>query len=403
MHIPNAAKIMKLSSISSALGFFWRSKKVWRKPGRAKVLIFDRTASEIFLSYLDPKSVEMLDVRGESLNLYVLFKCLINWKLSRINYYFQYLTCVKPKVALTLIHNDSSFYLLKDQQKDLVTVFVQNGSLRDTGNIFGFSQIQSHCRNKYEVDYMLVFGEATGREFEKYIDGNTLPIGSFRNNFYQTKTQRMSKSVLFLSSYREALSLEGSSVFTDNQWITWKKFFSAEEFVLPLLQKYCLDNELELGICMNSDTEHERNYFRSLLTKGPCEFLPRTKSFSSYKNVHAAGFVVFTGSTLGYEALALGKRTAAFELRGKLLGVPSRNFGWPADLPDKGPFWTNYADESEVERLMDYITSVKDAEWEQIRDRYVPELMQYDPGNTRFLKMMREIGVPLKQEYRSDA
>jgi len=393
---------MKLSGIPSALSYFWHTKKIWRKPGKAKVLIFDREGSEFFFTYIDPKSVEILDLRGESINLYVLFKCLLNWKVSWTSYFIEYLKCVKPSVALTLIHNSSSFYLLRDQQKDLITVFVQNGSLRGMGNTFGFSKIQSHCRNNYKVDYMLVFGEATGREVEKYIEGNTIPIGSFRNNMYQSKTKKEAKSVFFLSQYRWHPNPKSTRFFTDNQWITWEKFFSAEEFLLPLLEKYCSKNELDFRICMNSDTERERNYFRVLLGSEACGFLSKTNSFSSYKNVHAAGYVVFIGSTLGYEALALGKKTAAFALRGKLLGVTSRNFGWPADLPDKGPFWTNDADEREVERVMDYITTANDEEWKQICQRYVSELMEYDPGNTRFLKLMRELGVPLKREYRND-
>ena len=146
---------MKFSSIPRALTFFWHSKKIWRKPGKAKVLIYDRCGSEVLLTYIDPKSVEILDVRGESLNLYVLFKCLLNWKFSLTNYIFQYLTCVKPSVALTFIDNDLSFYLLKNHQKDLTTVFVQNGLRGELGDVFGFLKKQTYFRNKYKVDYML--------------------------------------------------------------------------------------------------------------------------------------------------------------------------------------------------------------------------------------------------------
>jgi hypothetical protein len=64
---------------------------------------------------------------------------------------------------------------------------------------------------------------------------------------------------------------------------------------------------------------------------------------------------------------------------------------------------TKHADECEVERVMDYITTVNDEEWEQTRQQYVPDLMEYDPGNTRFLRLMRERGVPLKREYNDDA
>ena len=392
---------MKLSSIPSALSYFWHAKKIWGKPGKAKVLIYDRAGSELLLTYLDPKNVKILDRRGESLNLYVLFKCFLNWKLSWTNYILQYLTWVKPSVALTFVDNDPLFYLLKSHQKDLRTVFVQNGLRYKKLNMFGGSKTLINVSNEFKVDYMLVFGDSMGREYAKYIAGNTLPIGSFKNNTYQTKTEKLQKSVVFISQYRPAPRPESRPMIIDNQRVTWKQFYSAEEFLLPLLQKYCLQNQLELKICMMSsdETKHERDYFRSLLGNETFELLKKLNPYSSYEYVAAAGVVVFVSSTLGFEALARGKKTAAFALRGKALKLVARKFGWPADLSDNGPFWTNDTDEREVERVMDYITTVNDEEWERTWQRYAPELMEYDPGNTRFLKLMHEIGVPLKREY----
>jgi surface carbohydrate biosynthesis protein len=113
-------------------------------------------------------------------------------------------------------------------------------------------------------------------------------------------------------------------------------------------------------------------------------------------------FVVSLESTMGLEAIARGKITAVFSLRGKFLEEDGWNFGFPVDLTDNGPFWTCRTDEREFKRVMDYITTVSDEEWEQTRLRYIPELMEYDPGNTRFIKLMREIGVPLKPKYEKE-
>jgi surface carbohydrate biosynthesis protein len=395
---------VKFSSVHKALAYLWHSKKIWRKPEKAKVLIFDRAGSEELLTYLDQKSVELLDLRGESLNLYVLFKCLLHCKLSLINYIVQYLKCVEPRVALTFIDNNPLFYQLKSHQKDLTTVFVQNGLRAEAGCVLGILKKQTYVRNKYQVDYMLTFGNAIGQKYSKYIDGKVHPIGSFKNNLHQSETQKQFKTVLFISQYRSPPSPESIPMMTyDNQSIFWKQFYSAEEFLLPLLQQYCQQNKLELKICMCSaeQKKEERNYFISLLGNENLELLNRSNPYSSYEKVDAAEFVVFMESTLGYEALARGKKTAAFPLRGKLLGAVDRKFGWPADLPDNGPFWTNHADECEFKRVMDYITTVSDEAWEKTRQRYVPELMEYDPGNTRFLKLMREIGVPLKRKYQN--
>ena len=376
---------MKMSNIPRNTAYLWSAKKIWHRPGKAKVLIYDRVGADVFLKYLDHKSIEIWDVRRESLNLYVLFKCLLSWKLSMADYGSQYLSYVKPSVALTFIDTSTSFYLLKNHQKNLTTVVVQNGLRGEIAGNFKSSKKQTDFRNKYRVDYMLTFGNAIGREYAKYVDGKILPIGSFRNNLYQTTTQKSSKSVVFISTYKST-----------------EEDYRAEEFVLPLLQKHCLQNQLELKICMRcrpGQIEYERKYFGSLLGNEPFELLERSSVYSSYKHVAAAEFVVFVDSALGYETLARGKRTAAFTVRGKLDGEVGRNFGWPADLPDNGPFWTNNTDERQFKRIMDYLTTVSDEEWEQTWRRYVPQLIEYDPGNTRFLKLMREIGVPLKREY----
>jgi surface carbohydrate biosynthesis protein len=226
---------MKFSSIPRALAYLWHSKKIWRKPGNAKVLIFDRAGSEVFLAYLDPQSVEILDIRGESLNLYVLFKCLLLRKFSLLNYSIQYLICVKPSVALTFIDNNHLFYQLKSHQQNLTTVFVQNGLKGGPGDIFEFLK-QTHFPNKYQVDYMLTFGNATGRKYSEYIKGNTFSIGSIKNNLYQSRPQKQSKSVLFLSQYKPPPTPENRAMLIQGMKIFWKQVYSAEEFLLPLLQ-----------------------------------------------------------------------------------------------------------------------------------------------------------------------
>ena len=44
---------------------------------------------------------------------------------------------------------------------------------------------------------------------------------------------------------------------------------------------------------------------------------------------------------------------------------------------------------------MSHITTVTDDEWEKDRIRYTSELMEFDPGNTKFLNLMKDLQVPL--------
>lgn len=53
-------------------------------------------------------------------------------------------------------------------------------------------------------------------------------------------------------------------------------------------------------------------------------------------------------------------------------------------------------DVSELERVMDYITQASDEDWETTRLKYVKDVMEYDPENSQFVSLMKELDVPLK-------
>ena len=60
--------------IADKLIMLWRAETKWRKPKAAKTVIYDRCGSDVLLRYIKSDDVEILDVRGESINLYVLLK-----------------------------------------------------------------------------------------------------------------------------------------------------------------------------------------------------------------------------------------------------------------------------------------------------------------------------------------
>jgi surface carbohydrate biosynthesis protein len=101
--------------------------------------------------------------------------------------------------------------------------------------------------------------------------------------------------------------------------------------------------------------------------------------------------VVFIDSTVGYEALSRGKRTAAFVCR--VIGKPhkSESFGWPADLPDSGSFWSNETSEKEFERIMDYLNSIGDREWAAECRNLIPQIMAFDEGNKHLEVLLNKL------------
>ena len=144
--------------------------------------------------------------------------------------------------------------------------------------------------------------------------------------------------------------------------------------------------------CLSSEkTGPEIDFFEAILSGCSWEYIPKIGLNSSYKLVDAAEIVVGIDSTLVYESIGRGKKTASFFCRGINLNNESRTFGWPADLPKNGPFWTNDQDETQFQRIMDYLNTVSDEDWEHTRQKYVSELMEFDPGNTRFIELLDQL------------
>ncbi|AXR65013.1 LA_1612 family putative O-antigen biosynthesis protein [Leptospira mayottensis] len=372
--------------------FIWNAQKIWVKPKRAPVLIFDRCGSDNFFFYLDERYVSILDVRGESFNFYIFLKCLLTFRVSRKYYYAFYVNSVRPKVVMTFIDNNWPFYSLKKMCPTITTVLVQNGLRINLDEQFG-----SEISKDSLVDFMFLFNKNIGVIYSKNLKGNVFSSGSFLNNYHSVSNQNKSKSVLFISQYRPRNN-SAAYVFVNNRMVTYDEVYSAENFLLDKLSAYCDRNGFRFVIkASNSkDVEEQYKFFKEKIGNENFDFLIQDKNLSGYEIVDQAEIIVGVDSTLVYESIARGNKTAFFTLRSMF--DPTRKFAWPADYPEDGPFWTNKIDEVEFERVMDYITQVNDEDWETVRLQYVKDLMEYDPGNSQFVSLMKELNVPLKRE-----
>ena len=119
-------------------------------------------------------------------------------------------------------------------------------------------------------------------------------------------------------------------------------------------------------------------------------------SYTSYQAVDSAEVVVSIDSTLGYESIARGRKTAIFPIRGTLLEISGRDYGWPGDFPDEGPFWTNKPDPDIFIRILDYLFKVSDEQWKKdVDSTNFSSQMEYDSGNTIFKSILeKELGPP---------
>jgi surface carbohydrate biosynthesis protein len=402
----------RLNKISAFRLFLYRVHELFRKIVNVKfefhkinsypVLIYDREGSDLLLNFFEECDVYILEVRGRQINIYYLFKALLAGGLTYKKYLDVIIACVNPNCVITNIDNNSDFYTLKQRFPAVTTIFVQNGTRGELGDIFG--QVDA-CKN-YKVDHMLVHGDAIGQKYKSIIAGNAISVGSIKNNNLAVEKKSKSKSnqsILFVSLYTVPPAERAKPLWLeqDGRAIYWHQFYEAEHRILPFLKEYVSTRNMHLQICgrLILGKEAEYNYYNSYLAGCSWEFLERTGPYSSYSHLDQAGVVVNIDSTLGYEGLGRGCKVVFLSVRGAFLSNTATRFGWPGNFDDEGPFWTNQLDTVHYKSILDNLTEMKESDWLRISSKARAELMHYDFGNSRITKILREIRMTQNRDH----
>lgn len=368
-------------------------KLTWRltPPPQRDVLLYFKTGADVIAPYFSPREFQVLDLRESEVNLAVAIRCILTRDLSAHNYAQQFIRMAKPKLILTFIDNFPSFYLLKNEFPEIQIWLIQNGVRSDHGDLFGLMKA-SPRKQSSRVDKMFVFGSAVGEKYLEFISGEVVVHGSFKNNRVPL-TRPKKASVAYISTYRP--NQKRTFVVPESRPeapVTYQQIIKRREKAIVGLAKYCVETQLELTIIGKHESpEHEEAYYRSLLKNYDFEFVARKVSTSSYLALDQSEIIVFTSSTLGYESLARGKKTAALMLDAEIIGAEALKFGWPAKLPDEGPFWTHQLSEQRLREIMDFLRNVEDHDWDQIRTQAIKNLIVFDPGNAQFLTAINSL------------
>lgn len=389
--------LKRLRKMREFYNTFLIPKKTFKRPEQVEVLVYDQEGSESLTPFIEKYRYGILKLRGEEINLYCLCKCFFKkefWLRSSFEtYIFSYINTVRPAVVITFIDNDFRFYKISKNCPSTKTIFIQNGRRAKIHDIFGYIE----KNNDYKVDYMLVAGEAVGRKYREFIEGDVLPIGSLRNNNVSNSESVDKNKILFVSSWSDKPT-GGSSFRTleDGMKVSWEDYFDVEKKVLKFLDSWCSSNKKVLQICARNSgsLSGEKAFYAEMLHSCEWEFLARYGEASTYDYLSKSNMVVFIDSTVGYESLSRGKRTAALVCR--VIGKPdkSESFGWPAVLSEKGSFWSNECSDKEFERIMNYLTLVGDEEWKAEYQRYIPQIMVFDEGNKRLDELIHKLLSP---------
>jgi surface carbohydrate biosynthesis protein len=356
----------------------------FKQPKQRDVLLYFKTGAEVISPYFKPNEFQVLDLRESEVNIAIAIRCLLTGNLSAENYARQFIKVAKPKLILTFIDNFPPYYLLKNEFQKIEIWLIQNGIRSERNDLFDLLKSVSAGANNH-VDKMFVFGTAIGKKYLEYISGEILIHGSFKNNLIPLSPPKKD-SVAYVSTFRPSQHL--NTVLRESSPetpVTYGQIISRREKVILWIAEYCAENQLQIKIVgKDENPQREESYYKSLLQNYKFEFVAREITSSSYEAIDKSEIVVFTSSTLGYESLARGKRTAALMLDAEIIGAEALRFGWPAELQDDGPFWTHQLNEVRLREIMDFLRKVDDAEWDKIRKQTIKDVIVFDPDNSKF-------------------
>lgn len=382
---------------------FTDSRRYWTLPKQKLLCLIDPLDQDFFCDNYPSSLIHKLFVRGEEIYVPLMVLAIFNRNIINgfwFSYIYVFLRCSQTQVAITFIDNNKKFYLLSNLIAEMTTVFIQNGKRGGGGDIF----YSLKHDDRYHVDYKFVFNRFIGEYFDKYISGETIVLGSFKNNNIARVVTRQKSGVVFISSYRGAFSNEDPCMRTDCDGvpISWKYYSAFDKHVLKIVGDWCKKNSLKLTVVGTAkDTvsrQQELNWYVAAIGDDDLDWAYSQKmdSLDNYRIVDGAELVVSAGSTLGYESFARGNKTCLIG-RSIWLNDPQLAVGWPSALEETGPFWTNKADANVVSQTLDFSFTATKTEWDFLVEQYREHFVEMDAANTQLTKTIDRLIIEAKK------
>ena len=374
---------MKFTKILNLIRYLLKAKLKFLPPKKRKILIFDGISNP-FHKYLKKKDYNILYRRGEELNLFIILNCILKLSLKSKTYYKLFIKYSNPKIILTAIDNSMVFYQLKSITK-IPTISIQNTQRTYMDDLTFIKKVSK--KKSFSVDYMLTFNERTSKDYQKYIFGNKIVLGSFLSNSEQIKNKKSEKKMLLISTHKpDHISKKNDKKLRD--------FYKNDDEVIKQIHFFCEKNQIPLCILgrniSNKNIELEKEYF-ARLTSNKVKFLHNFRGRKNFEIMDKFKYLIAIEGTLGIENLSRGGRSGFIFNRPNNKEYMSRRYGVLEGLKRKGPFWTSYNDKKEFIRVCKYLVFASEKSWKHSRKKYASKVMTHDKNNKKFLNIINKI------------
>jgi surface carbohydrate biosynthesis protein len=367
---------MSFEKIINFLKIFIYANYTLSYPKKKKILLFDDNLESFLNRYVPKSKYCVLFSRHKNHNFLIILELICRFKFSHLNYFNKYIEYVKPSIILTFSDNYPIFYRLK-APKYSKKIFAQAAYRTSTfTDIFFHTEKLKKIKKYNKVDEMLVFNKKVGEMYKKFINGNSIVIGSIKSNAFKIDLKKKKFDILFISSWRN-LNLNWKLSDTVN----WEKIVSTEKKILVNLKNYAKINKRHITVYGKYNSNKEKEYFNNILKGSNWSYLKNDR-MKSYKYCDESKLIISTVSTLGYEALSRGSKVVVFNFMNYDRSTISKNFCWPYQVPKNGPFWTSNVSQMSCDKIIDYVSKVSLKKWKNVVNREIGNTIYYDKYNS---------------------
>lgn len=389
-------------------------KVVFTLPRRTKLVYFGRTGHGILRNYITEEDFVVYENPRQILNFWVAVRMLMSGKRSEFAYYRAFLLLFRPDVVVTMEDNNVTFYATKVVLESCRTIAIQNGH-RINLSFSRDASFRTDLRRLHQLGHdadVIITQGGLGTTFYRLSlpnsKGQFVEAGHLMNNALAMANVGVfegPRRLVFISKYRHLNPTSTSGdwhsqvmLYLNDTPVTAMDYFRVDAIVARTCALIAREHALPflvLGKRPQRQTS-EYGFFAKHLMGLEWTYLPSDSQSSSYESLRTGDVVIHTDSTLGYEFLARGLRTAFISARLSTAGHPEirdYEFGYPVITQSRGPFWTNDSSDSEIRRVLKFTMWAEQSEWSEQTKFYRESIFQFDPGNKVFCDILDDAGI----------
>ena len=333
------------------LKIIYQTKKItFLSPPNKKYLVIDSISLQIGELFVDSDDYFLLDIRGESINIYIfllsiLKKPSLNIKKIYKNYIQTFITFINPEYVITF--NDNNPFLLSlNLLKNTNFLIFQNG--------YRYKEISYKNINSKSNLHFFTLTKSRADFLKSQHSLKAYPIGSVLSNLVPKVQAVDENKIVFISQYRIKRNRNKLYYY---EGLNHSQVYKYEIRILKVLinilkrTKYKL---IILGAISEVDSIEEYEFYKNYVDNKNIFFRTKIKKNNEkFDFLDSASFIVGLDSTLLYECLGRGKKTFFASCRGSIeFGNSLNPFFHPFEKEDYGLYWLNIFSEEKLSKML---------------------------------------------------